>query len=63
MTYLGYVSLDLQIVLTSISFQLVADKIVRPQSRHDNVVCFCFVLTSVFYTVLVCLRMLKMWTQ
>ena len=29
MTYLAYASLDLQIVLASISFRLVADKIVR----------------------------------
>lgn len=62
MTYLAYASLDLQIVLTSISFRLVADKIVRGL-RQGMTMWFVFVLflTSLFYTVLVCLRMLKRW--
>ena len=67
MTYLAYASLDLQIVLTSISFQLVADKIVRGLGQGNVVMTMWFVfvlfLTSLFYTVLVCLRMLKRWTQ
>ena len=43
MTYLGYVSLDLQILVTSISFQLVADKIVRDLSQGMTM-WFVFIL-------------------
>ena len=64
MTYLAYASLDLQIVLASISFRLVADKIVRGLGQGMTMwFVFVLFLTSLFYTVLVCLRMLKRWTQ
>ena len=64
MTYLAYASLDLQIVLASISFQLVADKIVRGLGQGMTMwFVFVLFLTSLFYTVLVCLRMLKRWMQ
>ena len=55
---------NLQIVLSSISFGLVAGKILRGLGQ-DMTMWFVFFwfLTSVFYAVLVCLRMLKIWTQ
>ena len=49
MTYLAYASLDLQIVLTSISFRLVADKIVRGLGQGMTMwFVFVLFLTSLF---------------